>query len=523
MTSSMLKIFGGALLALLAAAATAAQTGPVGRFQVVSGDVQIISGGKARPAARGDAVNERDTIVTGKDGLGHIRMIDEGIIAMRPDSRIVIDNYRWEGKEDGTERSVVSLLKGGFRAITGVIGRSNKTSYQVNTTTATIGIRGTDHEPFFIPPPEPGETASGEPGTYNKVNLGETFIRSKAGVIDLGANEIGFAPIDPGRPPLKLDRVPTFMARAAMPPRGKPDMRNVREFAARDPRGAQLVQAMREGEITPRQFRQILAFRMRTAGEDFDLAGQDADFFRAANGVALSGSIIYRDGASLAGNVGSVFVAPSSGDSILLDRSNNPRIVTDASGFRYAREGAPLIDSGSAFVDGAGVKWGVYAGGLRFSEGQGVSQALLFTFMLTSQFTPINAISSPSPVLLSFNDTIGFTRPVDNNRNVGGTAALVANVLVGPTNASLVGYNLNVNDANGRTWNATLNSPQSLQSFSRSPSTPNLSVTCAGACASTGQGSASGLVIGDNARGMISSYGLIAGPASVVGSVLVRR
>ena len=38
--------------------------------------------------------------------------------------------------------------------------------------TATIGIRGTDHEPVFIPEPKPGETPVGQPGTYDKVNSG---------------------------------------------------------------------------------------------------------------------------------------------------------------------------------------------------------------------------------------------------------------------------------------------------------------------------------------------------------------
>jgi len=75
-----------------------------------------------------------------------------------------------------------------------VIGRRNKSNYLVNTPTAKIGIRGTDHEPYYVPSPAPGETLPAPPGTYNKVNVGETVIRTPGGTVVVGANQIGFAP-----------------------------------------------------------------------------------------------------------------------------------------------------------------------------------------------------------------------------------------------------------------------------------------------------------------------------------------
>lgn len=38
------------------------------------------------------------------------------------------------------------LLKGGFRTVTGLIGKSDRAQYRVSTQTATIGIRGTDYQ-----------------------------------------------------------------------------------------------------------------------------------------------------------------------------------------------------------------------------------------------------------------------------------------------------------------------------------------------------------------------------------------
>jgi len=519
------RIFTLAIAGLLglsvSAAANAASSPAVGRFQLSSGDVQIITPDKkSRPGSRGELVNEGDTVVTGKTGAAHIRMSDDGIIAMRADTTIVIDTFRWEGREDGTERSVLSLVKGGFRAITGVIGRTNKSQYIVNTTTATIGIRGTDHEPFFIPAPAAGETPSAEPGTYNKVNIGETFIRTSAGTVELGQNQVGFASVQGNVAPVRLERMPEFMRATAMP-RGKPDMRGVREFASRAERRAEAVRGLQERNISPQQFRQALLFRIRTAGEDFDLAGQSGGFRFAPRDTALTGSLLYFTGGNVRFDIAGV-VAGNGRDSILLDSSNNPRIVSDqSSDFRYSREGAPLIDRGATIVDGEGVKWGVYAGGLRFDQ-RGVSQALLFTFMLAAQATPLSVLTQPGVAV--FNTTAGFTAPVDENRNVGGMARLDATVVFG-ANPRITNYDLRVTDGRARLWNANLNTPsQSLASFARNPTSPNLAVTCAGAAcgAPAGQGQASGFVIGPNRGGLISSYGLSAGNSAVTGSIVVK-
>ena len=82
-------------------------------------------------------------------------MIDGGLVALRPDTKLKVDTYVFNGQEDGSENPVFSLLKGGLRAITGIIGKRNKERYNLRTPTSTIGIRGTDHEPFVVLPPAP--------------------------------------------------------------------------------------------------------------------------------------------------------------------------------------------------------------------------------------------------------------------------------------------------------------------------------------------------------------------------------
>ena len=53
-------------------------------------------------------------------------MGDGGMITMRPDTEFKIDSYNFNGQQDGTEKSFFSLLKGGFRSVTGLIGKLHK-------------------------------------------------------------------------------------------------------------------------------------------------------------------------------------------------------------------------------------------------------------------------------------------------------------------------------------------------------------------------------------------------------------
>ena len=163
-----------------------------GQVQYVHGKVQLTTAsGITHAIKKGDAVNEGDTLLSSPSAFAQIRMADGGMVAMRPDTRLKIDRFAFDGHQDGTERSFFSLFKGGFRAITGQIGKKNKANYRITTPATTIGIRGTDHETFVV---TPGSTmAETTPvGTYNKVNLGETSMTTEKGTLFVLPNQMGF-------------------------------------------------------------------------------------------------------------------------------------------------------------------------------------------------------------------------------------------------------------------------------------------------------------------------------------------
>lgn len=113
------------------------------RVEFVSGDAQVTSGtATPHPLTRGSEVDAADTIDT-RSGRVQLRFTDGGYVALAPNTQFRVDRYRYDGSNNGKEVGFFSLLKGSLRTISGLIGKGRREAYQMNTPTATIGIRGT--------------------------------------------------------------------------------------------------------------------------------------------------------------------------------------------------------------------------------------------------------------------------------------------------------------------------------------------------------------------------------------------
>lgn len=188
-----------------------AEASVAGRFLFVAGEVKVISAeGEARAAQKGGEVAQGETIRTSALAFAQVRMADDGFIVVRPGTELRVAAFVYNGKADGTERSVISLAKGGFRAITGEVGRSNKENYEIQTPTAIIRIRGTDHEPFYLPAAIPGQDSPFEHGTYDRVSSGAAVIFNERGMVVINPSRIGFAPNPLHAAPKLLPDVPAF-------------------------------------------------------------------------------------------------------------------------------------------------------------------------------------------------------------------------------------------------------------------------------------------------------------------------
>jgi hypothetical protein len=153
--------------------------------------------------AKGDAILDDDTISTGAASRAQLLMIDGAKIAIRPNSQLRIDEYSYAGTQAQAnittrdDKSVMSLVKGGFRTITGAIGKENKEDYEVRTAVGVLGIRGTDFAVLLCGGDCGGNT---EDGLYIGVTAGAIVFRNSAGEIVVEAGEFAFVPMSSRQP-----------------------------------------------------------------------------------------------------------------------------------------------------------------------------------------------------------------------------------------------------------------------------------------------------------------------------------
>lgn len=121
-----------------------------GHVQFATGDVQMRRGIALAALARGASLETGDTVLTGTTGRAQLRFTDGGLVSLYPDSQFTVTRYVDSG-DPAQDNFAVSLLRGGMRAITGLIGKRNPANYKLTTPTAVVGIRGSAYRAFFNP------------------------------------------------------------------------------------------------------------------------------------------------------------------------------------------------------------------------------------------------------------------------------------------------------------------------------------------------------------------------------------
>ena len=146
-----------------------------GKVLGADGDALVLRGSHILRLFRGAAVESGDQIHTGSDGKVLIVFTDSGLVWIRANSDFVVDEYSYaEGRR---ETAFFSLLKGGARSVTGLIGRRTRSNFRLRVPVATIGIRGTDFSVVMCPrdcKDSDGSTAAG--GLYGEVIQGRIAV-----------------------------------------------------------------------------------------------------------------------------------------------------------------------------------------------------------------------------------------------------------------------------------------------------------------------------------------------------------
>jgi len=177
----------------------------VGTAKMVLGKVMLLTQqGEKKRLRRGNSVRVGDTIITNKRGQAQLTMIDGTKISVRPDSKFQIEAFVAEGKPKD-QKTYYKLLKGGFRSVTGKIGKRNKSSFRLSTPVATMGIRGTDFTGKYCADDCPA--AAGKNGLFVDVISGGVSMANDGGTFDLNKDTNGYVS-DPTNVPKPIAELP---------------------------------------------------------------------------------------------------------------------------------------------------------------------------------------------------------------------------------------------------------------------------------------------------------------------------
>ncbi len=135
-------------------------------------------------------VRPGDVITTERDSYALVRFPDGAQVTLRPRTQVKLEEFNYDKSAPEKDGFVLGLLKGGMRAVTGLVGkRGNRDAFRLSTTTATIGIRGTDFSAIDVPAGVAGLNA----GVYVKVAEGVVAFRSGGTDLQVGAGQVAFS------------------------------------------------------------------------------------------------------------------------------------------------------------------------------------------------------------------------------------------------------------------------------------------------------------------------------------------
>lgn len=160
---------------------------PAGRAGFVKGDAMVRSpSSHARPLGSGNPVYNGDTVITAADSFAVLVFADKSRVTLMPNTEFKVERVEFKIAQPERSESIFNLLRGGLRAVSGLVGHKGRGNYQMRTAVATIGIRGTDWTAQCIGPCQSSDpnAAPGGDGLYSQVNEGAIDING--GIVEAG-------------------------------------------------------------------------------------------------------------------------------------------------------------------------------------------------------------------------------------------------------------------------------------------------------------------------------------------------
>jgi hypothetical protein len=190
------------LIRLLACAAAAlgaplANAQAIGSVTHLAGTLSVARAGQVdRLLAINSPVNEGDLLTTERETYARIKFSDGAEIVLRPNSQLQVQRYRFDANRPEADNMLFAMVKGGMRAVTGLIGRRNRDRVGITTPTATVGIRGTHFGLLYCQAncagiPGPGGRALPD-GLHVDVAGGIVIVTTSAGSAIFNPGQFGY-------------------------------------------------------------------------------------------------------------------------------------------------------------------------------------------------------------------------------------------------------------------------------------------------------------------------------------------
>jgi hypothetical protein len=201
--SAVFKLEAGMMRTVLAVVAAGLFCIPVAHA-ATAGQITHLSGtlsakkpdGSSKLLAIKSDVLEGDTLTTEAETYARIKFNDGGEVVLRPGTQLKVESYSYNAAKPESDNIVMSMFKGGLRAVTGLIGKRSREKVTFATETATIGIRGTHFGALLCQNDCGGvPTTGGTPpanGLHVDVTTGAITLTNKAGSIQLNPGQFGF-------------------------------------------------------------------------------------------------------------------------------------------------------------------------------------------------------------------------------------------------------------------------------------------------------------------------------------------
>ena len=165
-----------------------------GKILFASGKVSVKSKRHSNTSLkRGSKVWPGDIVSTGKNASVQIRSGDGSFISLKENSKLILAAHKHTGPIE-KQHSSIELVKGGMRAVTGLIGKNKPDNYRIKARGSTIGIRGTEFVVQICDKEECNQAKAGKSkdpaksGVYVGVVTGAITVEKNKKAVELDAS-----------------------------------------------------------------------------------------------------------------------------------------------------------------------------------------------------------------------------------------------------------------------------------------------------------------------------------------------